>query len=85
MNEAKRLSTLKKAIDVFKPAMVTFQQEHRAYKFQVAVSIVFHTAVDHIGNTSTSGANIGNGCCIHRCFSSSRRCESSAIEFHRVL
>ena len=47
MNEAKRLSTLKKAIDVFKPAMVNFQQEHRAHKFQVTVSIVFHKAVDH--------------------------------------
>ena len=46
MKEAKRLSTLKKAIDVFKPAMVKFQQDHRAYKFQVAVSIVFHNAFD---------------------------------------
>ena len=43
MKEAKRLSTLKKSIDVFKPEMVQF---HRAYKFQVAVSIVFHKAVD---------------------------------------
>ena len=33
MREAKRLLTLKKAIDVVKPAMVKFQQEHRAYKF----------------------------------------------------
>ena len=46
MKEAKRLSTLEKAGDVFNPAMVKFQQEHRAYKFQVAVSIVFHKAVD---------------------------------------
>ena len=46
MKEAKRLSTLKKDIDVFKPAMVKFHQEHRAYKLQVAVSIVFHKAVD---------------------------------------
>ena len=46
MKEAKRLSTLKKLIAVFKPAMVKFQQEHLAYKFQVVVSIVFHNAVD---------------------------------------
>ena len=42
--------------------MVNFQQEHRADKFQVTVSIVFHKAVDPTcSNTSTRGANIGNG------------------------
>ena len=46
MMEAKGLSTLKKAIAVFKPVMVNFQQKHSAYKFQVAVDIVFHKAVD---------------------------------------
>ena len=45
MKEAKSLSTLKKAIAVFKPAMVVIQQEHRAYKFQIAVDVVFHKAV----------------------------------------
>ena len=44
--EAKRLSTLKKAINIFNLAMARFLQEHRAYKFQVAVSIVFRKAVD---------------------------------------
>ena len=46
MKEAKSLSTLKKAIAVFKPVMTDFQQKHNAYKFQVAVSIVFHKVVD---------------------------------------
>ena len=46
MKEAKRLSTLKKTIDVFKSVMVMFQQEHLAYKFLVAVSLVFRKAVD---------------------------------------
>ena len=46
MKAAKSLSTLKKAIAVFKPVMTEFQQKHSAYKFQVAVSIVFHKAVD---------------------------------------
>ena len=46
MKEAKRLSTLEKAIAVFKPAMKDFQQKHSAYKFQIDVSIVFHKAVD---------------------------------------
>ena len=38
MKEAKNLSTLKKVIAVFKPAIVKSQQARRAYKFQVAVS-----------------------------------------------
>ena len=44
--EAKSLSTLEKAIAVFKPVMMDFQQKHNADKFQIAVSIVFHKAVD---------------------------------------
>ena len=46
MKEAKSLSTLEKAIIVFKPVMMDFQQKHSAYKFQIAVSIVFHKAID---------------------------------------
>ena len=46
MKEAKRFSRLEKAIAVFKPVMMDFQQKHSAYKFQIAVSIVFHKAVD---------------------------------------
>ena len=46
MKEAKSLSTVEKAIPVFKPVMLNFQQKHSAYKFQIAVSIVFHKAVD---------------------------------------
>ena len=46
MKEARHLSALKEAIVVFTPVMSTFQQEHCAYKFQIAVSVVFHKAVD---------------------------------------
>ena len=46
MKEANHLSALKKDIAVFTPVMTTFQQEHRAYKFQIAVTVVFHKAVD---------------------------------------
>ena len=45
MKEAKRLPTLKKALGVMNPAMLEFHREHQAYKFQIAVSIVFHKAV----------------------------------------
>ena len=46
MKETKSLSTLKKAIAVFKPVMMCFQQKHSAYKSQTDISIVFHKAVD---------------------------------------
>ena len=46
IKEAKSISTLEKAIAVFEPLMVDFQQKHNAYMFQIAVGIVFHKAVD---------------------------------------
>ena len=46
MKEAKGLPTLEKAIAVFKREMMDFQQKRSAYKFQIAVSIVFHKTVD---------------------------------------
>ena len=46
VKEAKSLSTLQKAIYIFKQVMMNFQQKHSAYKFQIAVSIDFHKAVD---------------------------------------
>ena len=45
LKEAKSLSTLKKAIAVFKPVMRDFQQKHSACKFQIAADVVFHKAV----------------------------------------
>ena len=46
MKEAKSISALERAIAVFEPVMMDFQQKHYAYKFQIAVSIVFHKTVD---------------------------------------
>ena len=46
MKEARHLSTLKEAIAVFTHVRKTFHQGHRAYKFQIAVCVVFHKAVD---------------------------------------
>ena len=46
MKEAKSLSTLEKAIAVFKPVMMDFQQKHSTYKFHISVDVVFHEAVD---------------------------------------
>ena len=53
MKEAIDLSTLKKAVAVFTPVMTKFHQEHRAYKFQIVVSVVFHKAVDPAVITQT--------------------------------
>ena len=44
MKEAKSLSTLKKAMAVFKPVRTDFPQKHSAYKFQIAIGVVFHKA-----------------------------------------
>ena len=46
MKEAKHLSPLKKAIAVCMSVMTKFHQENCAYKFQIAISGVFHKAVD---------------------------------------
>ena len=46
LKRVKSLSTLEKAIAVFRPVMKYFQQKHSAYKFQIAVEVVFHKAVD---------------------------------------
>ena len=46
MKEVNHLSALKKAIAVFAPAMATFQREHRTYKFQIAVCVLFQKAID---------------------------------------
>ena len=46
MKEVKHLSILKKATVVFAPVVTKFHQEHRAYKSQIVVSVVFHKAVD---------------------------------------
>ena len=46
MKEARHFVALKEAIAVFTPVMTKFQQDHRAYKFQIAVCVVFHKAAD---------------------------------------
>ena len=46
MKEAGHLSVLEEVIAVFTHVMTKFQQEHRVYKFQIAVCVVFHKAVD---------------------------------------
>ena len=43
MSEADQLATLEEALE---PTMTAYHQRHHAYKFQVAVNVVFHKAVD---------------------------------------
>ena len=46
MKGAIYLSSLQKAVTASKPVMGMFHREHRPYKFQIAVNVVFHKAVD---------------------------------------
>ena len=46
MKEANHLSALKEAVNALKPAMDNYHRDHRAYKFQIAVDVIFHKAVD---------------------------------------
>ena len=44
MNESDNLTALQ--VTSFQPSMSTYQRDHSAYKFQMAVDVIFHKAVD---------------------------------------
>ena len=46
MQEEDHLSALQGAVTLFQSSMSTYHRDHRAYKFQMAVDVVFHKAVD---------------------------------------
>ena len=46
MQETHHLDRLSTALHLLRPSMKTFRSKHRACKFQVATTIVCHTAVD---------------------------------------
>ena len=46
MNESDKLTALQAAVTYFQPSMSTYQRDHSAYKFQMAVDVIFHKAVD---------------------------------------
>ena len=46
MKEANHLSALEESVNALKPAMDNYHRDHRAYKFQIAVDVIFHKAVD---------------------------------------
>ena len=46
MQETQHLDHLSPALQLLLPTMKTYQDKHRAYKFQVAITVVFHKAVD---------------------------------------
>ena len=47
MKEANHLEALEKTVTAFKPVMEMYHREHHACKFQMAVDVVFHKAVEH--------------------------------------
>ena len=46
MNAANQLVALEDAIVGLEPTMAAYQQRHRACKYQIAVNVIFHKAVD---------------------------------------
>ena len=46
MKESDNLSALQAAVTSFQPSMSTYQRDYSAYKFQMAVDVIFHKAVD---------------------------------------
>ena len=46
MQETQHLDHLSTALHLLRPPMKTFQDKHRAYKFQVAITIVRHKTMD---------------------------------------
>ena len=46
MNEADQLATLEGAVLALEPAMAAYQRRYNSYKFQIAVNVAFHKAVD---------------------------------------
>ena len=46
MQERQHLDHLPTALHLLRPPMKTFIVKHRAYKFQVAITIVYHKALD---------------------------------------
>ena len=46
MQEADHLTALQGTVTYFQPSMSTYHRDHCAYKFQMAVDVIFHKAVD---------------------------------------
>ena len=46
IKESDSLTALQGAVTSFQPSMSTYQRDHSAYKFQMAVDVIFHKAVD---------------------------------------
>ena len=51
MKESDNLTALQGAVTSFQPSMSKYQRDHSAYKFQMAVHVIFHKAVDPTGIT----------------------------------
>ena len=46
VKESDNLTALQGAVTSFQPSMSVYQRDHSAYKFQMAVDVIFHKAVD---------------------------------------
>ena len=46
MNAANQLVALEEAVVALEPTIAAYQQRHHAYKYQIAVNVIFHKVVD---------------------------------------
>ena len=46
MNAANQLVAIEEAVAALEPTMAAYLQRHHAYKYQIAVNVIFHKAVD---------------------------------------
>ena len=68
------------------PPMKTFQDKHRAYKFQVVITIVSQGGGPECCHTTASYPNLRNDCCIcNRCRTTTRRRQPADTKLHRGI
>ena len=80
MQETQHLDHLSPALHLLLPSMKTFQIKHHAYKFQVAITIVCHKAVDPSAVTQPP-VTLTSDCCVCRCCTTTRRRQLAATKF----
>ena len=69
------------------PTLKSFQEKHSAYKSQVAITFMYHNAVDpSVVTQPPVTLTFGNDCCLcSRCCTTTRQRQPTATQFHRGI
>ena len=84
MKESDNLTALQAAVTSFQPSMSTYQRDHSAYKFQMAVDVIFQKAVGPTVITQPAVTLISEMVC-SLWGSPTGRYKSSAVKFRGNL